>query len=109
MGAHFPASAGHMSPQMAQERMQRIMGNNYDFLDNNCHMAQEKLRQAWGLPVHDPYLKTAAICGCGKKLDGFTATNQSSGSLAKYERSVPGSLRNSRSVTSSFGVEFASR
>ena len=71
MGAHFPASAGHVSPQMAQERMQRIMGNNYDFLDNNCHMAQEKLRQAWGLPVHDPYLKTAAICGCGKKLDGI--------------------------------------
>ena len=66
-GNDFPAASGQVSPQKAQEQMQRIMGHDYDFLRNNCHMAQEKLREAWGLKVQEPYLDPTAICDCGKR------------------------------------------
>ncbi|XP_048584121.1 fibropellin-1 isoform X2 [Nematostella vectensis] len=49
-GTAMPADID-VTPQEAQSQMQKIVGDNYNFLWNNCHAAQEALRLAWGLKV----------------------------------------------------------
>lgn len=39
------------SPQAARGKMEQMMGDVYDPIKNNCHMAQERMRKSWGLNV----------------------------------------------------------
>ncbi|XP_031569832.1 uncharacterized protein LOC116304267 [Actinia tenebrosa] len=63
-----------VTPQAAQSKMKNLMGSTYNLLNNNCHLAQEKLRRSWGLKVKQSYSDPRTICTCIKwvpKSTGF--------------------------------------
>ena len=50
------------SPRAALGKMARMMGDVYDPVKNNCHMAQERMRKSWGLDVDTTTTNTNGFC-----------------------------------------------